>query len=303
MPVDGQRHFVKVASMKPLRLILLIACAVFAEFGNTYADEPQFFDSDGVRIAYASYGKGETVVVLHGLTGDMSYHSDLRRRLVENGFRVIQPDARGHGASDKPERYGTQMVDDVARLLDHLCIESTHLFGYSMGGDIADKFRELYPGRIRSLVLGGVGFSATGGWTTNRSFRLSELADSLEQRRGFEPLLSQPDAFGPGVLPQDKRSEVNESIMKNQDSRALAAVVREYAELQVDQNALAKNQIPTLLIVGALDAEAQDAKVLHSLMPNSSLVEIDGVDHGGAYSHEMLISKTLQFFLDHKKSK
>jgi pimeloyl-ACP methyl ester carboxylesterase len=84
---------------------------------------------------------------------------------------------------------------------------------------------------------------------------------------------------------------------------ARAAVVREYADLQVDQDALIKNQIPTLLIVGALDAEAQDAKVLQSLMPNSSLVEIEGVDHGGAYSHATLLSKTLQLFLDHKQSK
>ena len=129
------------------------------------------------------------------------------------------------------------------------------------------------------------------------------MADSLEQGRGFEPLLSQPDAFGPGVLPLEERPKVNRAIMKKQNAQALARVVREYSELQVDRDALSKNKVPTLVIVGALDAEAKDAKILNSLMPNSSLIEIDGVDHGRAYSHESLIDATLQFFLAHENSK
>ena len=58
------------------------------------------------------------------------------RTLRRAGYRVIAPDARGHGRSDKPtdrEDYAPEMMGgDVLRLMDHLDIGEAALFGYSM---------------------------------------------------------------------------------------------------------------------------------------------------------------------------
>ena len=60
--------------------------------------------------------------------------------MLEKNFKIILIDARGHGRSDKLHEKGEYqtrtMVGDVVSVLNALGIESTHFFGYSMGGRI-----------------------------------------------------------------------------------------------------------------------------------------------------------------------
>jgi pimeloyl-ACP methyl ester carboxylesterase len=128
------------------------------------ADE---FDSKGVAIRYAVQGRGEPVVLIHGYQASGALNWDLpgvTAKLAAR-YRVVTLDCRGHGRSGKPEAedaYGIEMVEDVVRLLDHLKIEKAHLAGYSMGGLITLKFAVRHPGRVRSLVLGGMGWMKNG---------------------------------------------------------------------------------------------------------------------------------------------
>jgi pimeloyl-ACP methyl ester carboxylesterase len=74
---------------------------------------------------------------------------------------VIAPDLRGHGQSGKPAgeaAYGTQMVEDLVRLMDHLGIKQARVVGYSMGGIILLKLLVLHPDRVDSALLGGMGW-------------------------------------------------------------------------------------------------------------------------------------------------
>jgi pimeloyl-ACP methyl ester carboxylesterase len=66
-----------------------------------------------------------------------------------------------HGQSGKPEAegaYGTNMVGDIVRLMDHLHIARADVVGYSMGGMITMKLLALHPDRVNSAVLGGMGW-------------------------------------------------------------------------------------------------------------------------------------------------
>ena len=80
--------------------------------------------------------------------------------LLAAGRRVIAPDARGHGDSDKPHdpaRYGEQrMARDLAVLLDVLGAPQVDLVGYSMGAVVA-LILSAADERVRRLVVGGVG--------------------------------------------------------------------------------------------------------------------------------------------------
>ena len=81
--------------------------------------------------------------------------------LLAKHFQVITLDCRGHGQSDKPESegaYGTNMVEDVVRLMDHLNIQKARVAGYSMGGMIAMKLVVTHPDRVTCIVLGGMGW-------------------------------------------------------------------------------------------------------------------------------------------------
>lgn len=141
--------------------------AVF-QVGPVLADDaPREFDSKGVKIHYMVAGRGEPVVLIHGLYSSAAINWQLpgTEQLLAASYQVIAPDVRGHGRSGKPEKeadYGVELADDVVRLLDHLRIEKAHIVGYSMGGMIAMKLAVLHPERIRSVVLGGMGWLREG---------------------------------------------------------------------------------------------------------------------------------------------
>ena len=131
---------------------------------SSVADE---FDSAGVKIHYAVQGRGDPVILIHGLysSGRMNWDMPGTSALIAKHFQVITLDCRGHGRSDKPEAanaYGTNMVEDVVRLMDHLNIKQARLAGYSMGGMISMKLAVTHPERVTAVVLGGMGWLKSG---------------------------------------------------------------------------------------------------------------------------------------------
>src|SRR5262245_47419701 len=143
-------------------LSVLAACAALLCIGlaTAVADE---FDSAGVRIHYTIHGRGDPVILIHGLYSNGRMNWDLTGITAElaNQHQVIALDCRGHGQSGKPEAegsYGTNMVEDVVRLMNHLKIARAQVVGYSMGGMIAMKLATMHPDRLSSVVLGGMGW-------------------------------------------------------------------------------------------------------------------------------------------------
>ena len=138
-------------------------CAGAADLPKT-----QTFDANGVKIAYFVEGKGEPVVLIHGWLSSAGVNwvfPGISKALAKQ-YKVIALDIRGHGLSDKPtdeEAYGQEMVEDIARLLDHLKINEAHIVGYSMGGIIAGNFMVKHPDRVLSGTLGGMAWMKEGG--------------------------------------------------------------------------------------------------------------------------------------------
>src|SRR5215471_1167875 len=125
------------------------------------------FEVDGVNLAYNVQGAGEPVVLLHGLYSNSRRAWELPGtvQMLAAGYQVITIDLPGHGQSDKPENadaYGTQMVDDVVKVLDHLKIKKAHVVGYSMGGMITMKLLATHPDHVVSAVVGGMGWMQQG---------------------------------------------------------------------------------------------------------------------------------------------
>src|SRR6516164_2083531 len=91
----------------------------------------QSFDAKGVKIHYTVEGKGEPVVLIHGLYSSGFINWKLPKVVAElaKTHKVILLDLPGHGLSGRPadkDAYGVQMVDDVILLLDHLKIKKSH---------------------------------------------------------------------------------------------------------------------------------------------------------------------------------
>lgn len=97
----------------------------------------QYLDRAGVRLAYRELGdpNGEPVVLVHGLFSAGWSWDGFAPRLAETGRRVIVPELRGHGHSDKTGPYTFEVfAEDLTFLLDSLEIGSVDLVGHSLGG-------------------------------------------------------------------------------------------------------------------------------------------------------------------------
>src|SRR5262249_11951293 len=110
----------------------------------------------GIRFHIQQAGSGPDVVLIHGVTGDLSICYLCRAMQVLGGSRrVTAYDLRGHGYSDAPPEGYTSAdhARDLIALLDHLEIEQASLVGHSFGAVIALHAAVLAPGRVGSLVL------------------------------------------------------------------------------------------------------------------------------------------------------
>jgi pimeloyl-ACP methyl ester carboxylesterase len=112
-------------------------------------------------------GTGRPVVLLHG---GFLHHGMCEEQIpfLAARYRVIAPDARGHGRS--PNATGPfRAADDVAALLRHLDTGPAILVGCSMGGGTAVDTALEHPGLVSAVVVSGVGTSEpyfTDPWTT-----------------------------------------------------------------------------------------------------------------------------------------
>jgi pimeloyl-ACP methyl ester carboxylesterase len=122
--------------------------------------------ADGGRLAYRDVGDGPLVVLLHG--GFLDHRQwNAQLATLPDRYRVIAPDARGHGDSTNAEST-FRHTDDIAALICHVDAGPAVLIGVSMGAANATDTALEHPGLVRALVVSGAGTSEPefkDGWT------------------------------------------------------------------------------------------------------------------------------------------
>jgi len=113
------------------------------------------------RIFFRYEGeRGAFLVLHHGFLGSHEdwYAAGYVAELAKE-FRVIVPDARGHGRSDKPaekEQYGQlQLAEDLIEIMNELGIRNSHFVGYGVGALVGFELLRRFPERVRIAILGG----------------------------------------------------------------------------------------------------------------------------------------------------
>jgi pimeloyl-ACP methyl ester carboxylesterase len=222
-----------------------------------------FIASDGIRLAWHELGEGKPVVLLHGLFSDAHVnwikfgHAE---RIASRGFRVIMPDQRAHGHSDKPHDphfYPREvLVRDARELIAQLGLEEYDLGGYSLGARTA--VRMLVTGaRPRRLIVAGMG--------------LEGLLDTGARAAHFKHILQ-----GLGSFAQGSPEWMAEQFLRTTggDPAALLPLLDSFADTsEAEIVAIAQ---PTLVLSGADDRDNGSAEALARLLPNADYVEVPG---------------------------
>jgi pimeloyl-ACP methyl ester carboxylesterase len=122
-------------------------------------------DNDGVGIEYQVTGDGRPVVLIHGFPDSARLWRHQVRALAEAGFKVIVPDMRGYGGSDKPsevDAYGLALLTgDVFAVMADAGVERTHVVGHDWGAAVAWGIGALAPERVDHLAVLSSGHPAT----------------------------------------------------------------------------------------------------------------------------------------------
>ena len=119
--------------------------------------------ANGLNFHYQQAGAGPDVVLIHGVTGDLSiWFLCEAMGILGRSFRVTAFDLRGHGYSDvPPDGYtSADQAGDRLAIMDALEIDRAMLVGHSFGAVIAMHAAVLFPDRIDAVVLSDPCFPA-----------------------------------------------------------------------------------------------------------------------------------------------
>jgi pimeloyl-ACP methyl ester carboxylesterase len=171
-----------------LSLLAICGAIVWAVAFTADAQSPDVFDrvthgyadSKGVKIHYATIGRGPLVVMVHGFP-DFWYSWRHQMDALADAYQVVAIDQRGYNLSDKPkgrESYDTALlVDDVAAVLAHFKQDRAVIVGHDWGGLVAWRFAEKYPEKTRALIVCNL---------PHPRGLLRELANNPEQQKNSE---------------------------------------------------------------------------------------------------------------------
>lgn len=238
-----------------------------------------------VSLDYELRGQGPPLLMICGFRRSRVIWAEPFLAALEPHFRMILFDNRGTGDSDKPaEGYTIEaFADDAAGLLAALNIPRAHVFGFSMGGMIAQRVATRHPDAVHGLALGG---THAGKGSTPAERRIWELLRLLpnEQMDAREVARRQEEAYFVDAFRAANRPLLDalfETV--NRSPTPDFAVKGHLAAIDAFDGSgdLGHIRAPTLVITGAEDRliPAENARRLAAGIAGAELVVLPDAAH------------------------
>lgn len=247
---------------------------------------------NGVDIDYEVTGDGPSVLLTHGFSATRTSWAD-QHRALDDRYRVISWDLRGHGQTvspDDPTAYSLDLtVADMHALLRHLGVERAVIGGLSLGGYASLAFCRAHPEMVRALVIvsSGPGYrnpEARDQWNDRAHRRATEL-----ESRGLEVL-------GGGS------ADMRAAVQRHRSARALAHAARGMLAQEDARviDSLPRIAVPTLVILGDQDEPfVAPSRYMAAKIPGARLEVIEGAGHAANLDRPEPFNRALRTFLDH----
>lgn len=223
----------------------------------------RFTARDGVSLAWREMGEGRPLLLIHGYVSN-AFVNWIRyghaRHIADAGFRVIMPDLRGHGDSDKPHDPACYQPDVLAEdafdLIRHLGLTDYDLAGYSLGG--RTSVRMMAKGaKPRRAVLSGMG--------------LDGILNTQGRGGYFRHVLTNIGSFERG-----SSEWLTEAFLKTTggDPEALLLILDTFVDTSREE--LATIDLPVLVVTGEDDDDNGSGEKLAEALPDGRFESIPG---------------------------
>ena len=244
----------------------------------------------GVDLVVAEAGEGgRPLLLVHGFTGAKEDFGDWWEALAAEGWWVLAPDLRGHGASAKPEgeeHYSiATFARDVLAVADAAGWDRFALLGHSMGGAIVQEVVLAAPERVERLVL----MDTHHGAFDIASPDVVQTGVDVIRSQGLDALLDLLEALAaPPKGPEARVREARPGYVAWNREKLRAVAPGMYASLAMelvtrpDRLAeLAALHVPTLVIVGDQDEPGlvAAAERMGAALPHATHVVVADAGH------------------------
>ena len=164
-------------------------------------------EANGIQLHVAEQGDGPLVVLCHGFPESWYSWRHQLAALSAAGFRVVAPDMRGYGRSDRPEAIDQytllHLVGDMVGLLDALGAEQAVIAGHDWGAPVAWHAALLRPDRFRAVIGLSVPF-----WP-RRAIKPTTVMPRRDDAMFYQLYFQEP-----GVAEAELERDVRQTIIK-----------------------------------------------------------------------------------------
>jgi pimeloyl-ACP methyl ester carboxylesterase len=254
-----------------------------------------------MAIAYSIYGKGPSVVLLHGFGEDGSIWENQIQFLASH-FQLIVPDLIGSGKSELHTNSDISiesMADDVRSILAKENLNSCFILGHSMGGYIALAFAEKFPEMLKGL---GLIHSTSFADTAEKKIARQKGIDFIREH-GNEAFMNAtiPNLYGAKF--KEEFPEIFQRLLKKSYEIKAETLVNYYVAMmkRKDRTDLLKNSpVPIFIFIGDDDkaVSPEDALYQSALPPRCHVKLVAGIAHSGMWEAPEILNQEILKYLN-----
>lgn len=224
----------------------------------------RFAGFGGALLALHRVGEGRPLVLLHGLfsSAQMNWikfgHA---ATIAAQGYEVLMPDLRAHGASAAPHGPAAYppdvLVRDLAALVDRLGLEDYDLGGFSLGARTVLHAAAKGLLAPRRLVIGGMGAAGLTNWRKRAAF-FARVIDEFD------------------TIPRGDPAWLAVQFLKSQEVDRVAARLLIDSLTDLPLEVLEAVVMPALVVCGSEDDDNGSAVELAARLPDATYAEVPG---------------------------
>ena len=271
-----------------------------------------------LHVAFAGPKKGPLVILLHGFPEGWRAWKKQIEALGEEGYRVLAPDQRGYGLSDRPQAVRAYTLEklgqDILELIDSTGRDQVHLVGHDWGAAVAWWIAQFHPERLKSLTVLNVPHPSVMMRHLRRDplqmvrswymafFQLRRVPEFLLSRNGFNRLKK-------SLAATSAKGTFSESELKAYEKAwsrpgALTGMLNWYRALRFSADSQSsgklsrKVSVPTLILWGTKDHALRSVMAAESLREceDARLIEFDQATHWIQHEEPTRVTELLQGF-------
>jgi len=243
----------------------------------------KYITINDTKIYYEEYGEGTPLLLLHQGLGSIENLAGIIPELSKH-FRVIAPDAPGHGRSEHADSLsGALMAEYCSQLIDGLQLDSAYVMGWSSGGNTALLLAANRPDKVKKVVSGASNSRASGLTQEARDMLKQYTVEAVKEDKdwleNYQQMNPQPEKW-------IKFWEDNQKMWER--------------EIKIPDDKIAGINVPVLLIRGDKDMIRLDHTIsIYQMLRHGQLCIYPNVGHEMPEEKgEMLCKIAIEFLQD-----